>query len=253
MGDCTLRLWNVIAATLIVSGLAAGQSAAAGLLSFTRVLLVLEATAERCEPQWKMGTHIPRIDGTIALLREAMVHNATLLKPGTDEMKLRTEVAVFVEKWRKEATATPPIPCDTTKLAVSMKALNDPAVPEGIKRGGETLLPYDTLQHLGGHVEAPTTYALPVTQVNVLNGIVNNLGGTCKEPNITHVELVSRSLQEDVTDLPPFVLAPITYRERWVVECASHKLMMIATFSQDSEGPTGAFMVGPDDGKPNDR
>lgn len=117
-----------------------------------------------------------------------------------------------------------------------------------IRQSGETLLPYDVQQHIDGSTDSPTTYALPSTQANVLGGIADNLAGTCDTPTVTAVELVSRTVQADLTNLPPFVLAPITYQERWKVDCAGHGTAMLATFKQDSEGPTGVFAVEPDHG-----
>ena len=238
----TLRTANV--ATVVTLLCLVGPVHGKGLFEIGRHVIIAEAFAERCLPELKRGKHIPDFEALVAALKAAMTGNAVMLRPEAPADKLASDVEQFVEGWRRDAASLPQ-PCDAPTIQATKDNWSNVTSSEtfsAIETAGATVGPYDMKHAIVGQANGPTTYADEFGQQNLFQGIRSNQDGACAEPLVEEVVHVSRTPKE-VANLPPFILTPIFYEERWLVRCGDESVWWHVSFSQDSEGPKGLYSV----------
>lgn len=88
------------------------------------------------------------------------------------------------------------------------------------------------------------TFAQPSFQKKILDtiGAAHFKDGSCTTPDVISVSLLSKDVQK-TRGLPPYILPPILYAERWIVVCNETEANYDVKFMQDSEGPRGNYSV----------
>lgn len=183
----------------------------------------------------------------MAGLIKALIINARLVHPDQSQRKLQADVDAFMRNMRNQAKVMPDgarYPCTdpgAVKYARELASRLDMIVATLQEYGG-TFGQYDTTIALSGSEAGPLTYAVPGVHNDLVFGIVANSDGKCPTPKIERIELVERKPAE-YSNLPPFVLPPISYRERWLADCSGKRVWYSVTFNQDSEGFSGVWEI----------
>ena len=235
-------------ACMVIATVVAWTSAASalGMLDATRQLVIFEEFAQRCQPDGSVDVTALMDD-----LGKALVRNAMLVHPASGQEETQAAVDTFLHNMRQQAKSMPDthqIGCSDPAAIAFAKELSTrrPSIAADLLAGAEQIGQYDRLVTLSGVAGGPETYAVASIHDGLIAGIAGARAHRCATPKVMQIELVKREPATFTNNLPPFILPPVTYHERWQADCGGEQTWYSVTFRQDSEGSSGLWKIAPE-------
>jgi hypothetical protein len=217
-----------------------------GIFPLAREVLRANATINGCGgSEWLSAAEAEASNQIVFAVAKSAYARTIIIAPEIENPK--NDVSVWVAHAQRGYAENVDTATDCTerkkaKIRETLEVLTSPEVREFLLSYPNSEFRYDEPWPLFKN-RGVKTYSNPQFQKIALKTIGTHFPDSACIGEVRSVELLERK-EADVTNLPPFILRPINYKEVWIVDCGEISKEFTITFMQDSDGSLGNYSIG---------